>query len=1579
MKRLLAIAILCNAACLAQFTIVTGTVHDPNGLPYAFGNISAQLNVPGGTGATICSTGLPYFPPATPTGFDKNGHFSLSIANNASICPAATTWTFTVSSGTGTVYPAFGTGPQTFSVNALTISGSSQDISSNLNAAATALTLTVAASFPTQAADTMTANATGGTAAPTGVPFPNTGTNGCAGATNALIYNTTTHTLGCNTISTGTGNINGTITSPFVPVANGPNSLTNSALEDDGTKLFSNTEPMQVTSTAAQGNIMQHNIPAAGTCNTGSSSVTGTLPFLSGNCYSQISFTGLDIGGNSGTGDTLGLMARAGQATSTASTMALLVAIVGESLSTGTVGSGGNWGGAFYGESSNSPNAVPLNGGLFAKGFNNSSSIVTITNNNGGDFQTGLSSGTNTNDYTLHVESPQVPTGTTMTNHVGLQIEDQTVASGGSNANPISINQLGTAPNNFAGKVNTPASTTSTAGFRLPPGVAPTVPQDGDCWITSAGLFCRIAGVTVGPYTASAGGGGALSAITAAVAANTINNGNNPQLWNFSQTTSNQAAFTFSENVASSGSGDKLFALNTLPGSTAIPLTVIDSLTGSQNLSDVQILPFWNTTANVDAGFLMNVNNTASGAGSLLMDLQFNGTQEMTVRKDGLLSTVGLTTTSSDATFGGISPWIDITAPLYGAKGDGELVKQASSSGATITLGGSGARFAPGDCNSGGGCTGATNKVIGFQGGGLGSGTVIGTVSTNTTGGNLGILGSATQYFYQAESIIDSGTLPSLTINGVVQPAVNGWSLPTTEASITTPANTTASISIGTPSGVATGATGIRYYFSGVDGNGSKEEVLQTPGTVAFGTVTAGGSGCVPQGAVTIGAPNQSGGIQATAIETCNAGAAQSIIITNAGTGYTANPSCALPGAGATCTLTVGLLCGSQSAKNFHDLACDTSAGATVQSVSLVGPLVHTAAEFRSVITGYTSATVATIADTPPTAISLTSCNGGVCWASWGTENTAAANLAQNACPIGLTQGTSTGCDIYFPPTGSVNAPTGRYLFLNGLQIYQNGESVHSVWMAPALNNAGTTLWTGDRPTAAVITLGDAYGVQIGSLTTNVHGVSVANFAAEDELIGNSWAPLAILGQIYITSDHIRVTNFTGENYTTGYAFIAANVQVVKLNDYWASPTKTGPRLADGVSDLQQTGGQFSGNLDTTGLGNAVWISNNPLSTLSTLGNNRFDDVTFRDFYQGLMRVTDSIQNRINGGKFENITLSGSSGGNQTGCSGACWGSLIREEGILPSRCSNNAVTNVGATRLQNLVDAPASLITGGTPCNQGSIEFANASVVSGSACVQANCRANDTTFDFWLGDSAPAVSQTNFTSSGMAFGPEALATSGTLTLNCANGNFHYVRGLSAAMTLNGPSNCEDGQDIVVEICNDSTGNRQFTWGANYQGATNINYSANACTIEKFVYDRTNGVAKREQINVTNSRYDQTGIASGTNVSSTTIVNNNVNKIAQQYTVDIALNQGPTFCTTNTTNGTSVSIKWTDSGTVQHTYTTTVMAYTAASPPAFLSDRTLTFFAAAGSTVLVSTTSAACTSGSTTYDLHVAVNPVSSQ
>lgn len=57
------------------------------------------------------------------------------------------------------------------------------------------------------------------------------------------------------------------------------------------------------------------------------------------------------------------------------------------------------------------------------------------------------------------------------------------------------------------GKLTTAASAAvAGAGFNLPHGVAPNSPANGDTWTTTAGMFVRVNGVTVGPLAAGGGG-----------------------------------------------------------------------------------------------------------------------------------------------------------------------------------------------------------------------------------------------------------------------------------------------------------------------------------------------------------------------------------------------------------------------------------------------------------------------------------------------------------------------------------------------------------------------------------------------------------------------------------------------------------------------------------------------------------------------------------------------------------------------------------------------------------------------------------------------------------------------------------------------------------------------------------------------------------------------------------------------------------------------------------------------------------------------------------------------------------------
>jgi hypothetical protein len=138
----------------AQFDLVTGQVVDPNGIPYSGATVRAILTIAGasvtgqptvtnsnqsqcisaGLGNAPCQ--MP-FPGTQSFTLDANGNIpggGYQLANNPTVTPAGTTWTFNVTISPG-IPPPLGTGPQSFSV-AISISSNPQAIGATLSAAA---------------------------------------------------------------------------------------------------------------------------------------------------------------------------------------------------------------------------------------------------------------------------------------------------------------------------------------------------------------------------------------------------------------------------------------------------------------------------------------------------------------------------------------------------------------------------------------------------------------------------------------------------------------------------------------------------------------------------------------------------------------------------------------------------------------------------------------------------------------------------------------------------------------------------------------------------------------------------------------------------------------------------------------------------------------------------------------------------------------------------------------------------------------------------------------------------------------------------------------------------------------------------------------------------------------------------------------------------------------------------------------------------------------------------------------------------------------------------------------------------
>lgn len=80
--------------------------------------------------------------------------------------------------------------------------------------------------------------------------------------------------------------------------------------------------------------------------------------------------------------------------------------------------------------------------------------------------------------------------------------------SGAQTINPgTPVNGATLGANTFTGEQTLPAATTAGAPLNIPQGAAPTSPNNGDIWTTSAGVYAQIGGVTVGPFGAGGGGG----------------------------------------------------------------------------------------------------------------------------------------------------------------------------------------------------------------------------------------------------------------------------------------------------------------------------------------------------------------------------------------------------------------------------------------------------------------------------------------------------------------------------------------------------------------------------------------------------------------------------------------------------------------------------------------------------------------------------------------------------------------------------------------------------------------------------------------------------------------------------------------------------------------------------------------------------------------------------------------------------------------------------------------------------------------------------------------------------------------
>lgn len=186
----------------------------------------------------------------------------------------------------------------------------------------------------------------------------------------------------------------------------------------------------------------------------------------------------------------------------------------------------------------------------------------------------------------------------------------------------LTWSQLGSTPTTFGGygitggtltaEIVTAASTTGSAGLNLPPGTAPTSPVNGDLWLTSAGLFARVAGVTVGPFGT---GGGTGCTVGAGVAGLLV--------------TANGSSGCALDGAASVTAGALSLGSTGVPGSVVMGnatsgVLTLQPVTGALGAVTVSIPAATDTLVNL-AGVATLTNKTISGAANTLTNIPIAG------------------------------------------------------------------------------------------------------------------------------------------------------------------------------------------------------------------------------------------------------------------------------------------------------------------------------------------------------------------------------------------------------------------------------------------------------------------------------------------------------------------------------------------------------------------------------------------------------------------------------------------------------------------------------------------------------------------------------------------------------------------------------------------------------------------------------------------------------------------------------------------------------------------------------------------------------------------------------------------
>jgi len=214
----------------------------------------------------------------------------------------------------------------------------------------------------------------------------------------------------------------------------------------------------------------------------------------------------------------------------------------------------------------------------------------------------------------------------------------------------------------FTGKVTTAPSSASGSGLNVSPGTAPSLPANGDVWTTTAGMYVRINGVTIGPLSSGAAASFAAtnpltvsfpsSVTTYACPTCAVTTG---PLSQFATTTSAQLASVLSDET---GTGPAVFgtapAINnpTIVGGTYSGMTSLGILASGGGGFNVILADTEALTANrslffrvndasrlLDLGGSIAISGDLSVTGSFAATLALTGATNVTLPTTGTLAT----------------------------------------------------------------------------------------------------------------------------------------------------------------------------------------------------------------------------------------------------------------------------------------------------------------------------------------------------------------------------------------------------------------------------------------------------------------------------------------------------------------------------------------------------------------------------------------------------------------------------------------------------------------------------------------------------------------------------------------------------------------------------------------------------------------------------------------------------------------------------------------------------------------------------------------------------------------------------